>query len=165
MGLEQSMVAPFLAFDLDPLDPLVYLVTKEVADFFAPSKGQHICEIPCLHSWSAKHHGPKAFEKIIGDDPKFEFIYIGSACIRFIKHVSHTAYAYKAQVESMRAQQQAFKESDAEMTAPGENGQTKKNSEWVSSARSIAEDMWQRFQVSGEDNDGDMDDESWTLIG
>jgi hypothetical protein len=46
-----------------------------------------------------------------------------------------------------------------------ESGETKTQSEWATHARAISNQMWQRFQESGEDAEGELKDESWTLVG
>lgn len=161
----QGMIAPFFALGLDPFHPVVYLVTQEIADFFAPSKGQRFCEIACMSSWQAKHNGPEALQKVIGDDPRFEVGYIGSTCVRFVKHIRDFSREYNAQLQATRAILRSCKESDTVLAAPGEDGEVRKYSEWVASARATAEDIWQRFQESGKDAEGDLDDEEWTLIG
>jgi hypothetical protein len=45
-----------------------------------------------------------------------------------------------------------------------QSGESRKYSEWVAHAKAISEQIWLRFQESGEDAEGDMDEESWTLI-
>lgn len=40
--------------------------------------------------------------------------------------------------------------------AAAESGESKRYSEWAVHARAISEQMWQIFQASGEDADGDL---------
>jgi hypothetical protein len=40
-----------------------------------------------------------------------------------------------------------------------ESGETKTQSEWATHARAISNQMWQRFQESGEDAEGELEDE------
>ena len=164
---ENNLNAPFLAFGLDPLDPVVYLVTREIAEFFVPGRGDILSETAAHACWVRFHRTPEEYHnQIVGDEPKFEVRYIASACVRVVKLLGNELRDCSARVKATRAHQQSLGCENAEIMAPDQGGgQTRKYSEWVSTARALSQTMWGRFQQSGEDVEGEMDDEAWTLIG
>ena len=86
--------------------------------------------------------------------------------MRGVKLLGNELRDCSARVKATRAHQQILACENAEITAPDQGGgQTRKYSEWVSFARAVSRTMWGRFQQSGEDVEGEMDDEAWTLIG
>jgi hypothetical protein len=160
-----DIIAPILAFDLDLDDPVVYSLFYEVVKFFAPGMEEGVCAIAiaaCLgiQRWKGRE---EEFHGWLNGDHKFEFRYIGSVCIKVVKLVASEICAFKTYHKEMIARQKGYVQEDPVLTA-SDGGETKKYSEWIAHAREISEQMWERFQESGEDADGDMEDESWTLI-
>jgi hypothetical protein len=161
-----DLVAPAIAFGLDLDDPMVNLLFHEVVKFFAPGLEEGICGV-AMGAW----YGLKLckdreedFEAFLNADHKFEFRYIGSICIKFVKLAVNELAACRARLKDIAARQKALSEENATLSI-GEGTESRKYSGWVSHAREISEQMWRRFQESGEDTDGDIEDESWTLIG
>lgn len=160
-----DMVAPLLAFDLDPSDPVVNLLLAEVVKFFALGIEEGIVSSIVTTWWFIQRSGihMQDFQTFIDEEHKFEFKYIGSVCVRIIKFVASEGSTWYAWQKKMAARNKLLAEEDAELQA-GEGGESKKYSEWVAHARRISEQMWQRFQESGEE-EGDLEDnEAWTLI-
>jgi hypothetical protein len=160
-----DIIAPILAFDLDLDDPVVYSLFYEVVKFFAPGMEEGVCAIAivtCLgiQRWKGRE---EEFHDWLNGDHKFEFRYIGSVCIKVVKLVASEISAFKTYHKGIIARQKGYVQEDPVLTA-SDSSETKKYSEWVAHAREISEQMWERFQESGEDADGDMEDESWTLI-
>jgi hypothetical protein len=161
-----DLIAPVLAFDLDFDDPVVYLLFHSVIQFFAPGVEEGVCAIAAgswgaLQRWSGREE--EFQDWLENGDHKFELRYIGSVCVKAVKLIASEMSAVRTYFKEIVAQQKELREGDAMLTASG-SGQAKKYSEWVSHARNMSEQMWGRFQESGEDADGDMEDESWTLI-
>jgi hypothetical protein len=161
-----DLIAPVLAFDLNFDDPVVYLLFHSVVQFFAPGVEEGICGI-AIGSWGALQRWSGREEEfqdwLENGDHKFELRYIGSVCVKVVKVIASEMSAGRTYYKGVVAQQKALREEDAVMTA-SVGGQTKRYSEWVAHARNISAQMWGRFQESGEDADGDMGDEPWTLI-
>lgn len=166
---EMNLIAPFMAFELDPFNPVVYLVIHEIAEFFVPGWGKELCREATQTWWYHCRPGPNMATKIVdmitGSEPKIEFKYIAAICVAGVKLLGSELSSYQAQDKATRTDQVSLKRGNAEMTAPTQDGETKTHQQWVSLARSISQNMWERYQDSGEDVDGDINDESWTMIG
>jgi hypothetical protein len=160
-----NLTAPFLAFDLDASDPVVCLLFHEVAEFFAPGFGKALSDHAMTNWWifnSFKERCPN-LDAFDFDDFESEYRYIGSLCVKTVKLVANRVMAFLAFRKAIAERQKALAQNDAVMT-DSKSGESKKYSEWTAHARAISEQMWRRFQESGEDAEGDMDDEAWTLI-
>jgi hypothetical protein len=161
-----DLVAPVLAFGLDLYDPVVYLLLHEVVKFFAPGSEAGICSalMGAWHVLQLCKNREEDFQAFLNADRKFELRYIGSVCIKVVKLAVNEMIACRARLNSIAARQKALAQEDAVLTT-SEGTESRKYSDWVAHARMISDQMWRRFQESGEDVDGDMEDESWTLIG
>jgi hypothetical protein len=161
-----DLVAPAIAFGLNLFDPVVNLLFHEVVKFFVPGSEDGICNA-AMCTWYTlqffKNRGEE-FEAFLAADHKFELRYIGSICLKMVKLAINEIGACTARVKDIAARQKAWSQEDATLIV-SEGTESRKYSEWVAHARTISDNMWQRFQESGEDTDGDMEDESWTLIG
>lgn len=165
---DMCLVAPLVAFGLDAFHPVVYLVTHEIANFFAPGWGKELCQSANQTWWFHRRSGDdttKLFEQVVGQNPRWEVKYIASVCLRTVKLVNSELRSYLRQEKAASSYQQRLRQDNSEIEAPEDCGKPKRYSEWVSTARTISDTMWKRFQNSGEDVEGDMDDESWTLVG
>ncbi|CAK1366874.1 unnamed protein product [Cercospora beticola] len=166
---ELNLIAPFLAFGLDPFHPVVYLVIHEIAEFFVPGWGEALCgEAIALWWWSCRPEANMASrieEWIATDDSKFEFKWFANICLSGIKLVGSELRSFSQKDKATRIEQKQLKEKNAEMLAPEQSGESKRYAEWVALAKEISQTVWERFQESGEDVEGDMDDEAWTMIG
>jgi hypothetical protein len=161
-----GLVAPAIAFGLDLFDPVVNLLFLEVVKFFVPGWEDGICNaaICTWYTLQLFKNRAEAIEAFLAADHKFELRYIGSICLKVVKLAINEVGACTARVKDATARQKAWAQEDA-MLSVSDGTDTRKYSEWVAHARAISEKMWQRFQESGEDTDGDLEDESWTLIG
>lgn len=155
-------IAPMTIFNLDPFHPVVSLITIEVGKYFAPGQEKFL-QCMLLGDWHA----------LIENKPPERWIHeIGSWSSR-TQELGFRA-AFKSDMEKKAATRGAltagFKrleglcEEDAEMQAPGKVGQTKTYKQWVEYTRVICDDIWGRYQQSGEDTSGLGDDEDWTLV-
>jgi hypothetical protein len=160
-----EFTAPLIAFELDLDDPLVTLHFHTVLKFFAPGSEDNICACATVAWWvTLQFKGrEEEFLNFINAEHKFEFIYIGSICIKAVKLMASAVGASTAYYKEVAARQKRLAAEDAVLTA-SESGESLRYSEWVARANAISDQMWRRFQESGEDADGDMEDESWTLI-
>jgi hypothetical protein len=163
-----GMVATFLAFDLDLFDPVVNLLFYEVAKFFAPGFEEYLYSM-AMTSWTLVRNDvyDKKCIRIIEAavySERSTLITVGSFCFQAVKLLAQEFGPHLAKYKEISARQKALAQEDAVMTT-GEDGESRKYSEWVAHAKAITEQMWQRFQESGEDAEGDLDDdEAWTLI-
>ncbi|KAM3414271.1 hypothetical protein BST61_g10925 [Cercospora zeina] len=166
---ELNLIAPFLAFELDPFHPVVYLVIHEIAEYFAPGWGEVLCREALSTWWWCWRPGPnmttRMAEFLETTDPKFEFKYIANVCLSGVKLLGSEVRSLNEKDKVARADQKLYKEQNAEMPAPEQSGESKRYSEWIALAKDISRTIWERFQESGEDVGGDMDDEAWTMIG
>jgi hypothetical protein len=162
-----GLVSPILAFDLDPFDPVVNLLFYEVAKFFAPGYiGESLTNNAMLWLWGTSHRRQNMrsiWDTSSDDGHEWTYKTIGSFCFKFVKLITTEMNRWLAFQKDIAVRQKALAEDDAVMV-DGKVGESKKYSEWVTYARAISEQMWRRFQESGEDTEGDMDDEAWTLI-
>lgn len=160
-----DLTAPILAFDLDLNEPVVNLLFYEVVKFFAPGFEECLCSGAIGSWWTTRQlkGREEGFHNFINGDHKFELRYIGCLCIKVVKLIASELNAGLANYKEITARQKALAQEDAVLTA-SESGESRKYSEWVAHARAISDQMWRRFQESGEDADGDIEDESWTLI-
>jgi hypothetical protein len=160
-----DLLAPFLAFELDPFDPIVCLLLHKVAEFFAPGYGKSLADYVMMN-WFVFHHFRVHLpnpDTINFDDLEIDYKLIGSLSVKAVKFIAGSLIKPQALRKDTAARQKALAQEDAMMTA-SESGKSKKYSEWAAYARAISEQLWRRFQESGEDVEGDMDDEAWTLI-
>jgi hypothetical protein len=160
-----DLTAPLLAFELEMNDPLVNLLFHTVVKFFAPGFEETFCACAASAWWVSLQciEREEEFYDFIKAEHKFELKYIGSVCIKVVKLMASALNASTAYYKEVAARQKRLAAEDAVLTA-SESGESLKYSEWVARANSISDQMWRRFQESGEDADGDMEDESWTLI-
>lgn len=166
VAMANDLIAPFLVFELDPFDSVISLLFTEVVKFFAPGLHEGIYSTVVTTWWMLKRMGiysSQLNEFLNSDDARWEVKYIGCACIKFVKFAvaegSTFWREYKDAVDGLKN----LAKQDAILTTI-DGSDSRMYSEWVEYVRRISEEMWQRFQESGEDADGDMDDESWTLI-
>jgi len=100
----------------------------------------------------------------VHDSKKFTPIRLGSFYFQFGKLLAQYYCTSPVKIWKISTRQNALAHEDAVMTT-GEDGESRRYSEWVAHARAIAEQMWQRFHESRVDAEGDLDDnEAWTLI-
>jgi hypothetical protein len=103
---ENNLHAPSLAFGLDPLDPVVYLVTREIAEFFAPGRGDILSETIAQLCWYRFHQSREEYyDQIVGDEPKFEVRYIASAWVRVVKLLGNELRDCLARIKAIRVHQ------------------------------------------------------------
>lgn len=160
----KGLIAPLRAFDLDPNDPVVDVLFYEVIKYFAPGYED------CLHDHAVVEwlHGQSDFHRRFRDtaggaDEPIELRQIGSILIKRFKLAYHEGLDNRPILKALNVRRKALAEQDAVLTN-AENGESKKHSEWAAHARAISDQMWRRYQESGEDIDGDLDDESWILV-
>jgi hypothetical protein len=157
-----GMPATFLAFDVDLLDPVVNLLFYEVAKFFAPGHEEYLYNM-IMTGWFTLRDDvcERSIARIIeavSHSERSTLIRVGSFYFKWIKLLAQEISAGRARCKEIFARQRALAREDAVMTT-GEDGEFRKYSEWVAHAKAIAEQMWQRFQQSGEDAEGDMDND------
>lgn len=158
-----GLIAPLSAFSLDLYDPVVSLLFYEVLKFFVPGFEESLY-CTTISQWFMECDRQHAIRNALEDlHHEFEWKYIGSTCIKVIKLVSKEMSASRAKTKEMSERRKALAVEDAMLTYAG-SGETKRYSEWASHAKTLSDQMWQRFQESGNDADGDLDDESWTLV-
>ncbi|CAN9211514.1 unnamed protein product [Alternaria sp. RS040] len=160
-----KLITAIAAFNLDLHDPVVNLLFYEVLKFFVPGWEKVLHTDAMIHWWMARYveSAERDLFAPIPGDCKFELIKIGTICVRVIKYFATSLCAEAAMRKEICARQKALAQDDAVLTEV-ESGETKKYSEWAAHARAISNQMWQRFQESGEDADGELDDESWVLV-
>lgn len=160
-----DLIAPVLAFDLDLYDPLVHVLFCQVAQYFAPGFEDSLFSAAMGGWWVRNHPFIQDFDwvKFFEKEFKFEFMYIGSACIKAVKTIANESSAMSAKYKELVARKKRLAYEDAVLVDAG-SGRSMRHSEWIRHADSISEMMWLRYQESGEDADGDLDDESWTMI-
>lgn len=159
-----NLIVPFLTFKLDPFDPLVYLVFIEVAKYFAPGYQEGIMVSALTTWWYLKRSNyQQGIEDLVNADHKFELRYIGSVCVKFIKLVASDYSEFMKLHKATLEQHKQLSAKDDVLTTSA-SYESRKYSAWAAHARGISEQMWQRYQQSGEDAEGDLDDESWSLI-
>ncbi|KAL5116173.1 hypothetical protein ACEQ8H_005950 [Pleosporales sp. CAS-2024a] len=144
-----DLVAPLIAFDLDLYDPVVNVLFYEVAKFFAPGFEQGLWGTAMGTWWSLRnsHASDPNFHAFLEEEFKFEFLYIGSACIKFAKLMASEMRACTAKTKEVSAEKKLLEGKDA-LLIDKDSGRVQK-----------------RYQESGLDADGDLgDDESWTMI-
>lgn len=166
-GLRNNhLVAPLLAFGLSPCEPVVQLLIREVTKFFAPGFGGGYAKFATLIWWVLDYVQVRIqdIEILFNREHEFELEYIGSTCAKFFKSMASGTRAGLAMQKEIAERLKALEKEDAVMSAPGESGESKTYSQWAAHARTISEQIWQRFIESGEDAEGEMDHESWTLI-
>ncbi|KAI5359898.1 hypothetical protein Slin14017_G094590 [Septoria linicola] len=125
---EMNLIAPFMAFELDPFDPVVYLIIHEIAGFF-------------YHCCTGDNIATKTVDMITGSEPKLEFKYIAGIFVTGVKLLGSELSSYQAQDKAIRADQVSLKKDNAEMTAPTYDGDTKTHQQWVSLAWTIPQRM------------------------
>jgi hypothetical protein len=105
-----NLIAPLLAFDLDPFDPIVYLLFHEVAKFFAPGFEKALSDAAICTWWLMQRRGiqEKDWESFVNADHKFDFRYIGSVCVKFVKFVASECSAYGKRNKEIAARQKAL---------------------------------------------------------
>jgi hypothetical protein len=141
------------------------LLLHEVAEFFAPGYGKILADYAMMN-WFVFHHFRVHLpnpDTINFDDLEVDYKLIGSLCVKAVKFIAGSLIELQALRKDTAARQKVLTQEDAMMTASG-SGESKKYSEWATHARAISEQLWRRFQQSGEDVEGDMEDEAWTLI-
>jgi hypothetical protein len=154
-----------LAFNLDPLDPVPNLLLREVSEFFVPGFGD-IVRSSAMYAWWERHT-TEEFEQernaCFDDEYKYGLLHIGLVCFKMVKFIGRTLKIWRAILDETIERQKRLAQEDVVMTDAG-SGESKTYSEWVAHARRLSEQMWQRFQESGQDGEGDLDDEPWALI-
>lgn len=159
-----NLIVPFLAFNFDPFDPLVYLVFNEVAKFFSPGYQEGLMVTALTTWWCLKRSSyQQGIEELANADHKFELKYIGSVCVKFIKLMANEHSEYTKLHKTTVEQHKRLSAKD-DILITSASCESRKYSAWAAHVRSISEQMWQRFQQSGEDDEGELDDESWALI-
>jgi hypothetical protein len=162
MGEEVCLLAPF---GLDPFDPVVYLVSREIIQFFALDRLEGLFDMVSMNWWTTWRNSSRLREfwtPIMDGSETKSFI---STFIRGAKLIRNNYSTWRAQKTKTEDYQKLLARENGEMTAPCEGGETRTYSEWIAVAREISEHMWERFLQSGEDTEGDLDDDAWTLVG
>ncbi|USW58438.1 hypothetical protein Slin15195_G117570 [Septoria linicola] len=140
---EMNLIAPFMAFELDPFDPVVYLIIHEIAGFFVPGWGKELCREATQTWWyhccPGDNIATKTVDMITGSEPKLEFKYIAGIFVTGVKLLGSELSSYQAQDKAIRADQVSLKKDNAEMTAPTYDGDTKTHQQWVSLAWTISQ--------------------------
>lgn len=157
-------ITPLVAFELDLYDPIINLLYSETVKFFVPGYEENFT-LCAMATWWCKREDRFSDSELAAfvrdNDAKFELRWIGNFCIKFVKFVASEHRAFKAFYKEFTAKQKVIIQEDAVLSV---GGITMKCSEWAAHAKAISSQMWERFQESGEDIEGDLEDESWTLI-
>ena len=148
---EASFFAPFLAFGLNPFDPVVHLVSREILGFFAPGWVEQILDKVHIGWWTTYRNSPEKIREQatfwLGELESRSFF---SILFHSVKLVWKTHSAWVAQKKESKKHQKVLAEKNSVMTAPYEGGEEKTHDEWVATARKISEAIWEQYQQSGE---------------
>jgi len=168
---DRRLLAPFAAFGLDPFDPVVYLVSHEISEFFAPSYAEALMDmasttwsLTCELSVDQERDRKDAIVGLIERDGTGlrKFVSVG---IGFAKMVWSDQSIWSARKREAKELQSLMANENSVMMAPYQGGESKTYSEWVAMARTISTTMLERFLETGEDAAGELDDEAWALVG
>jgi hypothetical protein len=155
-------LAPMTIFNLDPFHPVIFLVTNEVGRYFAPGS-ERMLHGMMLQNWHT----------LIENKPADYWIHdLGSWGSRTeelgfrgaVSSAMEKSSATQAALTASWKRLEALCQEDAEMEAPGRIRQTRTYKQWVAYTAAICDDIWSRYQQSGQDTSGLDDDEDWTLV-
>lgn len=157
-----DLIAPLLAFDLDLYDAVVYLLFCQVVKYFAPGFEERLVSAT-MESWWVFRHSTRPHHQAMWELDIRGFIGIGPVCVKYFKSWGSDRSACSAKSKELAARDRTLAEHNIILVEPT-SGVSRRYSEWAEHAKANCEKMWQRFQESGEDIDGELDEESWTMI-
>jgi hypothetical protein len=146
-AIANDIIAPLLAFKLDPCHPVVQLLLLEVTKFFAPGFEVELTETATMTWWNIHHfkHLAQEIKELALREHRFELRYIGPLCVKFVKIVASEVSAWAEVEKAIAARQKALEEEDAVMAGPlGASDEFKTYSQWAAHARTISAQIWQR---------------------